>query len=251
MRSKIRNSIPLRTLNKGIMNMKKKLRTYMVILPVSAIAIMVALPEKADAQLAILEVIKAGVKRVIKAVDLKIQRTQNETIWLQNAQKVLENQLSKLKLGEIADWTEKQRQLYGKYYQELWQIKSALSYYHRIRELMAKQTAIVEEYQRAWNLFKQDQHFTRDELDYMGKVYQGILEESVKNVDQILMVVNSFKMQMDDAKRLEIIYQAADKIDVNYNDLKQFNDEQSRLSIQRGQSEEEVKRLKEVYGILD
>src|SRR5688572_10980502 len=49
----------------------------------------------------ILEVIKQGVVKVIRAVDLKIQRLQNETIWLQHAQKVMENTLSKLKLEEI------------------------------------------------------------------------------------------------------------------------------------------------------
>ena len=43
--------------------------------------------EKVAAQDPIIEVIKAGVKKVIKAVDLKIQRLQNKTIWLQNAQR--------------------------------------------------------------------------------------------------------------------------------------------------------------------
>mgnify|MGYP004106733677 CR=1 FL=1 len=62
--------------------------------------------------IAILEIIKAGIKKVIKAVDLKIQRLQNKTIWLQNAQKTLENTLSKLKLDEISEWTEKQKEQY-------------------------------------------------------------------------------------------------------------------------------------------
>src|SRR5690606_2590577 len=109
---------------------------------------------------AVLEVIKAGVKKVIKAVDLKVQRLQNETIWLQNAQKVLENQLSKLKLTEIADWTEKQKDLYSQYYTELWKIKSAIAYYKRIKDLTQKQLAIVDEYKWAWNLFRQDKHFS-------------------------------------------------------------------------------------------
>ena len=60
-------------------------------------------PQKAEAAvpLAILEIIKAGVKKVIVAMDLKIQREQNKVLWMQNAQKVLENTLSKLKLGNL------------------------------------------------------------------------------------------------------------------------------------------------------
>jgi hypothetical protein len=97
------------------MKLIKIMKKYMVILPMSTMTIFVAIPTGATAQIAVVEVIKAGVKKVIKAVDLKVQRLQNETIWLQNAQKSLENQLSKLKLTEIADWANKQKYLYSKY----------------------------------------------------------------------------------------------------------------------------------------
>jgi len=73
---------------------------------------MVLATKGTEAQIPIADIIKEGVKKVIIAIDLRIQRLQNETIWLQNAQKTLENQMSKLKLGEISDWVEKQRKLY-------------------------------------------------------------------------------------------------------------------------------------------
>ena len=228
---------------------KRIMKTYMVILPVSAMTICVSIPKGATAQIAVLEVIKAGVKKVIRAVDLKVQRLQNETIWLQNAQKVLENQLSKLKLTEIADWTERQKALYSEYYTSLWRVKSAITYYRRVRELTQKQIAIMDEYRWAWGLFQKDSHFTANELGAMQKVYLGILEESVKNLDQILLVVNSFKTQMSDAKRLEIISSAADKMEENYRDLKQYNIRNINLSIGRSASLEETAKLKELYGI--
>src|SRR5690242_2473595 len=85
---------------------------------------------RAGAQTAgfITEVIKAAIVKVIKAVDLKIQRLQNETIWLQNAQKVMENTLSKLRLQEIAEWSEKQRVLYADYFDELYKVKNFIAY---------------------------------------------------------------------------------------------------------------------------
>ncbi len=228
---------------------RKLMKSYMIILPVSAMTICVSLPKGANAQLAVLEVIKAGVKKVIKAVDLKVQRLQNETMWLQNAQKVLENQLSKLKLTEIADWTQRQKELYSKYYQELWEVKSAISYFKRIRELTAKQVKLVDEYQWAWKLFQQDKHFNAEELDNMKNVYSGILDESLKNVDDILLVVNSFKTQMSDGERLEIIAKASDRLDTNYSDLQTFNRQNIGISIQRARSVDEVATLKEIYGV--
>lgn len=223
------------------------MRTYMVVLPLSAMTLLVALPTGANAQLAIVEVIKAGVKKVIKAVDLKVQRLQNETIWLQNAQKVIENQLSKFKLTEISDWTERQRVLYADYYQKLWEVKALISTYKRIKDLAEVQTAIVQEYKWAIGLFNKDKHFSVDELLHMEEVYRGILDASIKNLDQVFVVVNSFKTQMSDAKRLELISSAAEQMEQNYADLKQFNNQNITLSIQRAKSDFEVKTLKRMY----
>lgn len=229
--------------------MMGSMKKFMVILPISAMTIFVSLPTGANAQVAFLEVIKAGVKKVIKAMDLKVQRLQNETIWLQNAQKVLENQLSKLKLAEIAEWTGKQKALYGQYYEELWKVKSAIVYYKRLRDLTEVQVRIVEEYKWAWNLFNKSGHFSADELIAMEKVYSGILEVSVKNVDGILSIVGSFKTQMSDGARLELIVAASDAMEANWQDLKRFNRENSLLSIQRAKSLDEAAKLKELYGI--
>ncbi len=80
------------------------MKKYMVILPLSAVTVFVSLPKGADAQIVIGQVLGETVGRVIRAIDLEVQRMQNQTIWLQNAQKALENQLSKLKLTEISDW---------------------------------------------------------------------------------------------------------------------------------------------------
>lgn len=225
------------------------MKKYMVILPISAVTVFVSIPKGADAQAIVGSVISSTVGRVIRAIDLEVQRMQNKTIWLQNAQKALENQLSKLKLTEISDWSQKQKDLFSSYYQELWDIKTAIAYYSRISELTQKQVALVDAYNRAWNLLKADKHFTADELTYMSNVYSGILQASVKDLDEILLVVNANKTQMSDAERMDIVNKAADRMDTNYNDLEQFNTQNEMLSLQRARDENEVLTLKKYYGI--
>lgn len=233
-------------IKKGVLSAK----IYMVVMPLSLVVLLVSLPVKeVNAQIAIAEVIKAGIKKVIKAVDLKVQRLQNETIWLQNAQKVIENTLSKLKLSEIAGWTTRQKELYGKYFDELTRVKSAIAYYHRIRDITQRQGDLVAEYREAKSLFAKDKHFSAEELDYMEEVFRGILDASLKNIDQLLLVVNSFKVQMDDAKRLEIIEEVAIKIDQNYFDLKEFNTRQVKLSLSRAKEAGDLNIIKKLYGI--
>lgn len=215
------------------------------------IAIMVFPVSPAEARVAfpILAIVRAAVVKAIKAADLAIQRQQNKVIWLQNAQKVIENAMSKLKLKEIGEWTQKQREQYQKYYDELWKVKNAISYYQRIREITANQIRLVEEYDRAWSIISKDKHFSIDEIDYMGKVYAGILEESIKNIDQIILVVNAFKTQMSDAKRLEIINAAAARVDENFDDLRRFNRENALLSLSRAKHQNDVEVTKSIYGI--
>jgi len=205
--------------------------------------------QQAEAGIPIVQIIKEAVKKVIKAVDLMIQRLQNKTIGLQNAAKVLENKLSQLKLTEIAEWTERQRELYRKYYDELWKVRNTIATYQRIRQILKRQEQIVEEYRFTWRMINQDKHFTKSEIDYMYRVYTGILNESLYNLDQILLVINSFKTQMTDAKRLEIINKAGDQIEQNYTDLKQFNNQNIQLSINRAKDEHEVLVVKQLYGL--
>ena len=159
------------------------------------------------------------------------------------------NTLSKLKLDEISGWVEKQRDLFKDYYDELMRVKSAISYYQRIREVTEKQVRLVEEYQRVWPLLREDSHFTDDELDYMQKTYSGILAESLSGMDQIFMILESFTTQMSDAQRLELINNAADSIDATYDDLMRFNGQNILLTLQRAKTEKDVKKVRQLYGL--
>ncbi|WP_173970221.1 conjugal transfer protein TraI [Flavobacterium bizetiae] len=226
----------MKTSSKIIMGL---LCLFLVSSPAQASSKTVALP--------ILEIVKAVTKKVIKAIDLRIQRLQNKTIWLQNAQKQIENVLSKLKLEQISEWSQKQRDLYKDYYEELTRVKSAITYYKRIKEVTTKQTRLISEYERTWNLIRQDNLFSDQELDYMQEVYSGILGQSVQNIDQIFLVLDSFTTQMSDLKRLEIINNAADRIDDNYESLMLFNKQNMLLRLQRAKISNDVNKVKEFY----
>ncbi|MBN8788534.1 MAG: conjugal transfer protein TraI [Terrimonas sp.] len=195
------------------------------------------------------EIVRQALIAAIKAADLAVQRLQNKTIWLQNAQKALENVLSKVKLDEISDWVDKHKKQYEQYYDELSKVKAAISGYKRVKDIMTKQVKIVDEYKRAFDLFKQDEHFTAKEIEYMVRVYTGIVDESLKNLDQLFLVVNALSTEMTDGKRLEIINRVAGAIDENLNDLRDFNSQNVRLSLQRSKDENEINAVKALYDL--
>lgn len=195
------------------------------------------------------EIVRQAIIAAIKAADLAVQRLQNKTIWLQNIQKNLENILSKVKLDEITDWTKKHKDQYQQYYDELKQIKDAISTYKKVKEIIEHQKQLVEAYKVAFSRFKNDTHFTAGEIAYMAKVYTGIMDESVKNLDQLFLVIDSFNTQMSDGKRLEIISNVAAHIDENLNDLRDFNGQCIRLSLQRSKEEHELETMRLYYGL--
>jgi hypothetical protein len=197
----------------------------------------------------IVSIIAAGVTKVIKAVDLKIQRLQTQTIWLQNAQKEIENVMTKLKLDEISDWVQKQKDLYQEYYNELWQVKQVISDYDKVKNIISLQAKILKEYNSAYALFKQDKNFSATEINWMSNVYSGIVNESLKNVEQALLVVNALVTQMTDGERLKIIDNANTGMQKNYNDLKQFNSQNIQLSLQRAAENNDIGSVKQLYGL--
>jgi predicted transcriptional regulator YheO len=221
----------------------------LLILAGIALSVSVTPMQQAKAQIPIIDIIKAAVKKVIRAADLKIQRLQNKTIWLQNAQKTLENKMSKLKLTEISDWSKKQKELYAKYFDELWKVKNAITSYQAVRDIIKKQIQLVQEYSKAFNLAKQDKNFTPEEINYMHQVYTGILDESLKNIDQIQLVINAFATQMSDARRLDIIHAAGNNIEQNITDLRQFNQQNIKISLQRSKERNDIDVVKKLYGL--
>lgn len=225
------------------------MKKYAKIMLLSLFISIAAAPEQSARAQGVVSVISAGIGKAIRAMDLKIQRLQNKTIWLQNAQKTLENTLSKLKLDEISEWTQKQKEQYRVYYEELARVKALISYYQRIREVVQKQAKLLGEYDRTWSLIRQDGNFTEDEVAYMGRVYGGILSSSLDNIEDIMLAVRSFATTMSDAKRLELINNAAARADSNFADLRRFNQQNILLSLQRSKSQQEAESVKKWYGI--
>jgi hypothetical protein len=196
-----------------------------------------------------IEIIGEVIKAAIMAADLAVQKIQTETIVLQEAQKQVENLMQQTQLGEITDWVQRQKDLYAGYYAELWQVKNALVYYQKVKDMITKQAQLVVDYKRAYNSVRQDTHFSAAELGHIYQVYSGILNESVKNINQLSLVINALVMQMDDGDRLQIIDAAGDRIDKNFSDLQLFTQENILLSLQRSKDQQEVGFVKLLYNI--
>lgn len=201
------------------------------------------------AQVPIVSLITSAVKKVIVAIDLKVQQMQNKTIALQNAEKALENKMALGNLNDISGWLDKEKQLYADYYRELQQVKSVIATYALVKQVVKQQEQIVNEYHQAFSLFQRDQHFSTDELNDMRGVYSDILDASVQNLNEVLLAVTNLSTSMSDAERLALIHKAAAGLQHNLDDLRQYNSGNIQLSLRRAQDQQSRTVVKKLYGL--
>jgi conjugation system TraG family ATPase len=202
---------------------------------------------RASAQ--IIDLIDAAVKKVLISADLAVQRLQTQTLVLQTVQKDLENSMQDGLLGDITGWVQQQEDLYQDYYQGLWQVKSALTSYSKVKGLIQRQAQLLKEYNQAQAAICQDSHFNPGELAYISSVYDGLLNESIRNTGQLVLVMGNFLTQMDDAARLRTIDETAGRIDHNYSALRSFSQQTTLLSLQRSKDMAEIQAIQNLYGI--
>ena len=197
----------------------------------------------------ITSIIGEGITKVIRAVDLQVQRFQTQTIGLQEAQKTLENVMAATELDDIRDWVQRQKDLYGEYFAELQQVKTVITGYHKIKDAIQRQETILQLYQQGLARFRQDGHFTAIELAHIESVFTTLLNESEQNLDQLLKATTALTFQMTDQQRLATVDRAADGIDRNYRDIQTFTQQNQLLSLQRAQDENDYQTLLKLYGL--
>lgn len=189
------------------------------------------------------------INRAIKAIDLKIQRLQNRTIKLQNVQKAIENTMTKLHLRDIGGWAQRQKDLYARYFQQLGRLKTVLSTYWKVKEIMKRQVQLVSEYNKAWNRLKKDPHFTAAELNQINRIYSGILTQSLQSLDQLTIACSVITTKMSDGKRMQLITKAGASIEQYLADLRRFNARNARFSLARAIDLADFVITRKIYGV--
>lgn len=202
-----------------------------------------------EAQIPVVSLVSGIIKKVIIALDLKVQQLQNQTIALQNAEAAIENNLHLSSLNDINGWLGKEKALYQQYYKELATVRTVIADYDEVKRIISQQEQLLTEYNNANNLFRQDKHFSAAELNQMSTVYGGIIEESARNLQEVITAVASISTQMKDAERLMLVHHATAGMQQNLNDLRQFNNHNVQLSLARARDEQDRQQVRTLYGL--
>lgn len=128
-------------------------------------------------------------------------------------------------------------------------VSPAVKNYSRVAQIIAYQTQIVKEYKSAYNRFTTSGSFNTNEIDYLGKVYSNLFNESLKNLDALLMVITASNLRMNDAQRLQSIDKIHGSMQEQLLFLRQFNNNTSMLALQRAKENNDAATMLSLYGV--
>lgn len=121
--------------------------------------------------------------------------------------------------------------------------------YVKVASIINNEAELVKEYKAAAAYFKSSGHFTAAELSYFNSVYASLLSGSLRNLDELAMVITPGTLRMSDAERLAAI----DRIDKDMTDklstLRDFNNAAAIQAGQRGVDQNNITAMKGLYGI--
>jgi len=151
----------------------------------------------------------------------------------------------------VKDISEGNFNLHRTFLDGLLQVNPAVKKYNRIGGIINYQLRIVKEYKAAFNQFKQDKQFTVKEIEYLGKIYKNLFEQSLKGLDELAMVITAGKLRMSDDERLQAIDKIYSSVEDQYSFLKDFNGNTALLSLQRKSEQAEIKMSRTINGLTD
>jgi hypothetical protein len=149
----------------------------------------------------------------------------------------------------IKDISEGNFNLHKDFLDGLLEVSPAVRKYKRVADIMNFQIKIAREYKTAYNQFRQDKNFAPEEIDYLGKVYGNLFNQSLKSLDELTMIITAGSLRMSDDERLQAIDRIYSEVVLQFSFLQEFNNSTAVLSVQREKDAQEIEVSRKLHGI--
>lgn len=149
----------------------------------------------------------------------------------------------------IKDISEGNFSIHKTFLDGLMEVSPTVKKYKRVADIINYQVRIVKEYKSAFRQFKENKRFTVTEIEYLGKVYANLFDQSVKNIDDLAMIITAGKLRMSDDERLQAIDKLYEEIVDQYSFLNEFNNSAAILAVQREKDQMDIDLMRKVHGL--
>lgn len=119
--------------------------------------------------------------------------------------------------------------------------------YSKVIQIIDNQATLIAEYKRAISRFRAGGSFKPSDIDYLESVYSGLTKSSVRNLEKLLSIITTSKLEMSDSERLAAIDELFDESTGSLSFLRRFNNEVSIFSAQRKYELEQISTTKNLF----
>ncbi len=173
---------------------------------------------------------------------------------LKQLEEILDNMYKGYKIltkgyNRIKDIAEGNFNLHQVFLDGLFAVNPSVAKYKRIPDIIKYQSMLIKEYKRAFNRFKSDPNLTPDEVKYLERVYSYLVKQSLRNLEELTMIVTANKLRMSDDERIQSIDRIYFDIEGKLSFLRYFNNSTQVLVVQRAKESSEVGGMKKLYDV--
>jgi len=140
----------------------------------------------------------------------------------------------------VKDMTEGNFSLHKTFLDALMQVSPAVKNYKKVGEIVEYQISIVKESRNGMNRFIKSGNFSGQEINYFEKVYGNLLNQSLRNLDELTMIITADKLRMSDDERLKAVDDIYEQMQDKLLFLRNFNTTSNVLALQRAREKNDV-----------
>lgn len=120
--------------------------------------------------------------------------------------------------------------------------------YAKVADIITAQATLISEYKSALHNFSGSGTFSADELNYFTTVYSNLVDHSLDNIDELVMILTDNQLRMNDAERLSAIDHLYDEMNNKVSFLRSFNSKAGILAVQRQKMKQDIGNLQNLFG---
>ena len=157
--------------------------------------------------------------------------------------------IAKKGLNTIGDFKRGEFNLHTDYFNSLKTVNPKIKKYARVAEIISLQVNIMKSCGAIYGQVQQDDLFHGDEVDYIKRVFDRLMENCVDNLEELITIVTDGQLEMKDderMKRIDVLYQ---NMLENHTFCESFSNQTRLKSLSRAKDTREVKTSRALRGI--
>lgn len=152
-------------------------------------------------------------------------------------------------LTVIGDIKDGEFNLYRDFFGSLKGVNPAIKNYAKVADIIALQVKTLKAYSKDFSKMKSNPYLRKDELDYINSVYQRLLGDCSRLLDELAMVATDNKVQLSDDERIQRIDGLYKEMQDNYAFSESFGKEVLILGAGREKEQHETEFMDAMYGV--